>query len=109
MAVAEGAGYYTDTVGPLLKSLQDVFNVHFARAGQFDHFGPGRVSETESPGRVGGHIGAVDTSEDSNLRIETIIRHIGWNLREAVVGLLSGTVAPQAIRLPAIGLMLSDL
>jgi hypothetical protein len=75
MTVANRASHYADAVGPLLKSLQDIFNVYFACARQFDHFGPGWVSKTESPGRVGSHISAVDASEDSNVRIETIIKH----------------------------------
>jgi hypothetical protein len=75
MAVAKGTGHHADTVGSLLKGLQNIFDVHFARARQFDNFGPGWVSETESPGRVGSHISAVDAGEDSNVRIETIIKH----------------------------------
>jgi hypothetical protein len=75
MAVAEGAGHHTDAVGSLLESLQDVFSVYFARARQFDDFGPSRVGDTESPGRVGSHVSTIDASEDSNLRIETVVRH----------------------------------
>jgi hypothetical protein len=77
VAVAERAGYHTNAVGSLLKGLQDIFNVHFARAGQFDKFGPSRVGKTESAGCVSGHIGAVDASKNGDLRIKTIIRHIG--------------------------------
>jgi hypothetical protein len=76
MTIADRASHYADAVGPLLKSLQDIFNVYFACARQFDHFGPGWVSDMESPGRVGGHIGTIDASKNGDLRIETIIRHI---------------------------------
>jgi hypothetical protein len=94
MAVAKGAGYYTNAVGSLLKGFQDIFNVYFARTGQFDNLGPGRVSDTESPSRVSSHVSTIDTGKDSNLRIETIIRHdIDWNLQEAIFGLLSDQVA----------------
>jgi hypothetical protein len=99
MAVAKGTSHHADTVGTLFKSLQDIFNVYFARAGQFDNFGPGWVGDAQGSSRVGSHVGTIDTGKDSDLRIETIIRHVGRNLHEVVVELLSGTVALQAVRL----------